>query len=318
MPDAERIVYFRSATGSLFDGRPMYEGQALIELHCANNGSCHSSGAFGSARHGAPFGLDFDVLLACESGPSCDADDVARLERSRDRIVGHRHAIADAIASGSMPPGAEARALRDVAGEYVRVPLGDQVSHLEGRVALSTATGDRLLPRLDREGRRVLRNWLACGAPVIVSTSRDETACPRPGLECPGASADAPCICAVASDVPPPDPTFTSIFETVLRPLCGVSCHGPGPESLLDDNLLDLSDRALAYSELVGVEAAGVACATMATRVVPGDPASSLLIQKLSLDTPACGVSMPLDRFLLPAEYVDPIRTWITNGAADD
>ena len=79
-------------------------------------------------------------------------------------------------------------------------------------------------------------------------------------------------------------------------------------------------DADAAYAALVGVGAMGAACTDAPrTRVVPGDPAGSLLIQKLEGDgTPdgaACGSRMPLGGPYLPPATIEAFRAWIADGA---
>ncbi|MBK6533645.1 MAG: hypothetical protein IPF99_29880 [Deltaproteobacteria bacterium] len=115
------------------------------------------------------------------------------------------------------------------------------------------------------------------------------------------ASADAPIDVGsdisidVASDVPidaTPDagPTLATIEALVLRPHCAIpSCHAsaePTGRMRLDEDFPRTSLR--------GVAAMGVACRDQGlVRVVPGDPAASLLYRKISEDAPPCGSRMP-------------------------
>src|SRR5262245_25829433 len=54
---AEQLVYGRG-------GLIATKGQALVHDSCGNAAFCHSAGATGHARFGAPAGMDFDMLPA--------------------------------------------------------------------------------------------------------------------------------------------------------------------------------------------------------------------------------------------------------------
>ncbi len=68
----------------------------------------------------------------------------------------------------------------------------------------------------------------------------------------------------------------------------------------------------LAYAALVNATSTSQNCGG-STYVVPFDPASSLLFDKLSNPTPACGVQMPFGGTF--AGDIDVLRNWILNGA---
>ena len=111
-------------------------------------------------------------------------------------------------------------------------------------------------------------------------------------------------------------PTFSGIYEEILLPVgCAAAfCHGAESPA----GALELGSREQAYEALVGVPATGLACAdSKLIRVAPGDPASSLLLMKLSTKPP-CGVSMPAPDFLLRASQIAAIRRWIEMGAKDN
>jgi hypothetical protein len=122
-------------------------------------------------------------------------------------------------------------------------------------------------------------------------------------------------------------PTFTRVWSEVLqrKGCAGEFCHGSAMGGLSMDNQAD------AYANLVGKPAAGSACGTSGrTRVVAGDAAGSLLLDKISNPMPACGEVMPLGTKFEPNCLVpDPsvcttqaevqlVRDWITAGALDD
>jgi hypothetical protein len=123
-----------------------------------------------------------------------------------------------------------------------------------------------------------------------------------------------------ADDVFGADATDASIDATLDAPgLCSLdverdllggrcasaSCHG-GADPAAG---LDLA------SPNVGRRLANVRSRCGATPLVaPGDPNGSLLFQKVSMATPACGARMPLDGTLSPAE-IACLGAWITRWA---
>lgn len=83
---------------------------------------------------------------------------------------------------------------------------------------------------------------------------------------------------------------------------------------------LDMSTEQTAYSNLVGVKAAGASCLTSSlTRVVPGSATTSLMFNKVNAKlkqiNPPCGDTMPDDQTVLNQTQVDLIETWINDGA---
>jgi|GEM_PF-3168160 len=111
-----------------------------------------------------------------------------------------------------------------------------------------------------------------------------------------------------------PPATFTRVFE-IFDQQCR-SCHRGGSQFSLD-----LGTKESAYAELVGGPSKGAAefitCTGMGLfRVVPGEPAQSLLMQKLEAVQP-CGDQMPPGKHL-PDSQLREIRSWITAGARDD
>jgi mono/diheme cytochrome c family protein len=106
-------------------------------------------------------------------------------------------------------------------------------------------------------------------------------------------------------------PTFSNIRTQVFQVWCG-ACHtsaGRAPEAGLS------LDAAAAYQSLVNVASNGK---PGAVRVVPGDPASSYLIHKLEGRSDIAGERMPLGGPFLAQSDIDVIRTWISQGAANN
>ncbi len=100
-----------------------------------------------------------------------------------------------------------------------------------------------------------------------------------------------------------------------MNPTCALPfCHaGAG-------DYLQLANKAIGYSSLVGAAAAGPDCgATGLLRVDPGHPETSLLYLKVT--SPPCGSKMPIQYG--PPSSLDPdqirqIHDWIAGGALND
>ena len=109
-------------------------------------------------------------------------------------------------------------------------------------------------------------------------------------------------------------PTFTAIWDEVFVPTgCNSgSCHGGGAGGL------SMASKDEAWRDLVNVVSDGPACAsTGLVRVVPGDPETSLLVDKIANRPPVCGSAMPFAG-PLDAKQVEQVREWIRRGAAND
>ncbi len=138
---AKRLVYTNDV-----EGLPAYEGQALVIASCGNGAFCHSEVA-PDQLFGVPAGLSFDVRVA-----STDHD-LERLRRAHATVRDRAERMWDAIDDDRMPPSG----------------VGDDVRKL-GRAY-------RGLPEFDTaEGRAIVRNWLACGAPVVERVADDRPA----------------------------------------------------------------------------------------------------------------------------------------------
>ncbi|MGE0790874.1 MAG: hypothetical protein AB7S26_34690 [Sandaracinaceae bacterium] len=259
------------------NGLPAYEGQAMIIASCGNGSFCH--GAMPEMAFGVPAGLTFDVQLAAADG-SVDEEQIIRLRRGRFRVVQEGRLILHTVDLDTMPPQDGNEVLTD-APQYVRSDGGDFVP--------VPAPHDPL-------GREILRNWLACGAPVV------ERPMPRED------GVDA--VVVPPLDLPEIQPTWASVFADLLRRrgCAGALCHGG------TDAGFRVTDSAGTYAALVGVDASGDECGGMGRLVVPSDPDASLLLEKLQ-DNPRCGDRMPQSGIPLRAEDLDAVRTWIADGA---
>jgi hypothetical protein len=112
--------------------------------------------------------------------------------------------------------------------------------------------------------------------------------------------------------------TFTEVYTTVLAKNCtNATCHFSGSGSLL--GALDMSSQPAAYMNLVNVKAAGIKCGTSGlTRVVPSDPNSSLMYEKVHDAVPPCGAQMPYGLPALVADEQALIFDWINAGAQNN
>ena len=121
--------------------------------------------------------------------------------------------------------------------------------------------------------------------------------------------------------------TFSRVWAEVLFPkgCAGAYCHGAGQGNL------KFTSKEQAHAALVGVPAAGMACgASGKQRVKPGDPAASLLLEKLEQSKPSCGDPMPIGTKVEPGcvsmsqpvcntqAELTLIRQWIAAGARND
>ncbi len=102
-------------------------------------------------------------------------------------------------------------------------------------------------------------------------------------------------------------PTLASIQANVFSVNCAIpGCHGGGT---VQQGLR--LDPGFSAGNLINV--ASPQDATL-TRVIPGNPDGSLLIQKLE-GTQTVGIRMPAFSPPLPQATIDVIRQWILNGA---
>jgi hypothetical protein len=133
------------------------------------------------------------------------------------------------------------------------------------------------------------------------------------------------------SSSPPAANSFTEVYTQVLQPTCASDfCHYPNVG--IRYGALDLSTQVAAYWSLVDQLCAGAACSGMGNRrVIPGDPASSILYEKVSEAQPPCGAQMPADTTVLmqtgsivfsgtslSAAQQQLIYNWILEGAPNN
>jgi hypothetical protein len=283
------------------DGSPAFVGQALVIQSCGGGGFCHAEGLAPSQRFGAPAALTLDLRIAATTRLP-EAAAVARLRRAQDVAAAHRWPILDTVLAGTMPPGGAAGAA--VLGS---TPSYDRVGE-DGRTfsALPAIGSD--------DGVALLRNWLACGVPVVERTE------PVPEGEVD--SAGFPVAACVRRCV---DPVLRDIEQAILRPSCATAaCHDDDAPAAGLDLSLPPGDAPLdrLLTRLTVQSAAGEECIadpTWAGRpmVVPGDPEGSFLFHKTAPSTGAvaCGRRMPLARSLLGPQATCALEAWIRCGA---
>lgn len=165
-PDLAKALYYTAEDAA----QPAYAGQALVISSCGSGSFCHAPAAVGEDRYGVPAELDFDLTLA-ET-----LEQTQRLRRDIARVRDLRGSIWQQVHEEWMPPG----------------QAGDDVLALGVRFSG--------LPSIDSaEGKDALRNWLACGAPIVERTT------PRPdgfvavgdvvpALACEGAACGGECV----------------------------------------------------------------------------------------------------------------------------
>ena len=276
------------------DGMPAYEGQALMIASCGNGGFCHGADVTSAeSLFGVPAGLELDVRLA-GNGAEVDQAEIDRLRRGRFLVAQHARGILHTIDLGTMPPAGDAKdRVLEAAPDYVHFQDGGEPSPLP--------------PVGSPEGREILRNWLACGAPVV------ERPLPR--------SDGVPAVVVPALHVPPVEPTWSSIYANVLAARCASTlCHGGTDTDTIGFRVTSAQETLRA---LVDAPPRGEHCRGRDTPLVaPGDPDGSLLVAKLtppSASTPAvCGDVMPSAGTYLRAEDLAAIREWIANGALEE
>ena len=293
MAEARRIAYAPDQT-------PAFTGQAIVITSCAGGGAfCHADGA--RARYGAPFGMNFDPVLADQSRFADRAQGADHLFAAQHLTHQFRADIWAQVVSGAMPPG----------GIGSRAESAPYLTYADA----SDVLGSPVPSVRSAEGREILRNWLACGSPVVEATTgqyqtcANDSTCPRRhhclenGLcENVGTTVAAYFLTS---------PTWPSIYATVISRACTSSlCHSAENAPLAGH--LDLSTMGGAYAALVDTASSIDGCGR---RVVSSDPDASLLMQKLTgAQSDHCGDAMPIGG-ALGQNQVDAIRTWISQGA---
>ncbi|HEX6246047.1 MAG TPA: hypothetical protein VFZ61_34220 [Polyangiales bacterium] len=312
-----------------------YVGQAIITQSCAG-GSCHTSGATGTVRQGAPADLNFDLNPLEPGAPITDAqgkvlavqvdpDKRAQLRRNQQIVYDNREAIWDQVKQGLMPP-SNFPTFKGLAGIFLTKITGQGM-----------CTAGAQLTNLDADKEK-LRQWLACESPVVETSSPDlpYQAPPATASEADQAAGSVYYVldtkvgyqypsCNTGSmpgDGGAPDAgdgggsakTFSELYTGVLA-----TCSGCHPAV---NGALDFSTEDKAYASLLGANGMGkpqmMMCAgNPAPYVTPGNPAMSYLLPKMdntNMSGTKCGDLMPLPNGLNAAELAE-VRAWIMAGA---
>jgi hypothetical protein len=212
------------------------------------SGLCHSVEARGEQRRGAPAELNFDVLPADDS-----FEEISLVQDGAAVVQNRREDMWALIDSGEMPP-----------------------PRPQGGGEMSAAN------------KEVVRNWLACGAPVIAT---------------------------------PPVSEDDDAFSQIYTALSGMNCQGCHQPGLNMGSFLPMPGNPCeAHDMLVGAMASGPDCGDSGMVLVqPGMPDQSLLLHKLK-GTQTCGDSMPMGLpalFMTNETLVRLIETWIMDGALE-
>jgi hypothetical protein len=250
---ATELVYSES-------GQVAVKGQALIHDSCGHGEVCHASTAQGATRYGAPVGVDFDMLPSPSGWPN---------------LVSRRVDAWDEVESGHMPPSGAGR-MATTNSQWV--------------FDLDRNPDRAKLPALDtQEGKAAVRNWLACGAPLVVATAVPQWAMPS------GSAGDG----GVSEG-------FEGIYTDILKVSCAtVGCHNNASAA----GGIKYLDACGSYAELTKAGICG------APWVKAGD-AKSPLLELITSRTPKCGQVMPpAPAALLAPAKIATIRKWIEDGA---
>jgi hypothetical protein len=236
--------------GSVDQTAPAPHAGQIIVNRSCAAGHCHSADAEGDARDGAPADLNFDVVPQ-----DMMFEELGKVQDGAAVVQDERENMWALIEDGEMPP---------------KPPAG------AGEMSAA-----------DKE---VVRNWLACGAPVIATPV-------APGMH---------------------DDDWTAIYTTLSSMGCQ-GCHGPG--SAMGSFLPAPGDACAAYDAVVGAAANGPQCgSTGAMLVQASNPGASLLLQKLK-GTQTCGGPMPMGApnplAVDNPGLVDMIEQWIADGALE-
>lgn len=114
----------------------------------------------------------------------------------------------------------------------------------------------------------------------------------------------------------PPDTNLTFVVENVLSSKCG-ACHGVDPSTSDPLSLRNVTQaRATLFNE-DGSERLTYQLPEVQPRfrVLPNEPDSSYLLQKVITGSPKTGDRMPRNAPALSADEINIIRRWIEKGA---
>lgn len=279
-------------------GNPAFAGQAIFIRQCGDGSFCHAEGVPAGDRWQAPMGLEFDVRIASTTGAG-NIEGIDRLARHQLNVIRERDLVWEQVYRGLMPPPGTTQPMgvAEPTSRYERVG-DDGVTFSPLPDLEDEATRD--------EAREIVRNWLACGAPVVErSVPREDNFPSTVGREVPACERD--CV----------DLTWSALYAEVIAPGCATaSCHdadAPAAE-------LDLSgDAVAAHARMLDAPAAGTACVDSGIPMLTaGDSGNSLFSAKLDPDLPPCGGRMPDSGNPLSEQRRCAIEAWIDCGACVD
>jgi hypothetical protein len=115
--------------------------------------------------------------------------------------------------------------------------------------------------------------------------------------------------------------SFAAIYQSILTSSTyncnGPLCHGRDPAAAASVGNLSLSSATVAYTQLVNMRSNSIMCSGK-TRVMPGDPKNSLLVQKLRGENTMCGAPMPVNADQITEQELKRITDWINAGACNN
>ncbi|MDB4973137.1 MAG: hypothetical protein JWN48_1478 [Myxococcaceae bacterium] len=282
----------------------MYGGQAIVIKACATG--CHSSSARGAARNGAPAGLDFDLLADTtttavtmnekgESIAKLKPAQVAGLRERRKVIYDQRDEIWQQVSAGLMPPQGKFVSFQKLSSIFSSVKT-DACSRNKAYASIATDSS-----------REVLRNWLACGVPIVESNSR---VVEKPRVSGAEGYQYPSCERATSSEAEePPVVSLESLLEGALSS-CS-ACHPILSEP--DFSSIDKLRTSL-------LESSTVICNDK-PYLTSGSPEQSFLYDVLAKADPGCGTArMPSGGPFLSDSDLRLVAKWIAAGipATDD
>ena len=273
----------------------MYAGQAIVNHACTTG--CHASSAQGETRRGVPGGLDFDLLPVNEEDAAGQrtnqkgdvvvklrSEQIAGLRARQQTIFDQRDAMWTQLQHKLMPPVGE---FESVLSKIFMIESGTECGR--GKAISKLPAG---------AARETVRNWLACGAPLVESNGtvvEKSRALGTVGYQYP-----------MCSD--PAGDTITITLETLVDTSLS-SCSGCHP-GLSPPNLSSVDDIVAAIADGKEPECGGK------PYVTPGDPDNSFLLDILTKDIPSCKHErMPLNGPYLSAADLKKVSDWIAAGA---
>lgn len=291
------------------EGQVLYAGQAILNEACAA-GQCHASAAKDALRQGAPKTLDFDLNpapIAAAGDPfvpsgeleiPLDAKALSLLRKNQRAVFDNRNLIWTQIADGLMPP------------DGVGQPFRDEQAGAEADLTQPCEKKETLGSITSAESRKILRNWLACGSPVVEASDMavDESTLTMTPAGLPGSVGQQMPYCLNLDDCDLPI-TFDDLHAKLFVPSCKAACHEPGGQY----GAFDLETVEKAYASLMGDSAL---CGGLPF-VTVNDPANSYILTKMGGET-----EQTICPQLMPAGAVTPlpcgtrqVAAWIRYGA---